>query len=332
MRLKKKHLIVIGGVCISVFLAGCFSNITNTTNVNDTKPVEETGDVTQEERVEENVVEDVDYSETFAQANVGDRIEFGRYEQDGDESNGSEPISWIVIDKTGAGELTLIAAQILDRISLIDDAHQSCQWDESIAREWLNNDFYNTAFSDNDKKYIVPSVLESKTFVTATTSYSISEDDWGATTTYHCDVEKPDSTITTEDYVYVLSREEADKLLISVSNTLSSVKPTAYAAQKIFDTQEYTNESLFNIEHNEVGAYILRDDCFEIDGDFADFDHNDDFEKYITDNLDVFMSNDKYETWDSHYYVSFDDLTKKAEVSEYSGKGYPLIRPVIKVK
>ena len=40
-------------------------------------------------------------------ANIGDKVTFGKYEQDNKTSNGTEPIEWDVLDKKGNAYLLI---------------------------------------------------------------------------------------------------------------------------------------------------------------------------------------------------------------------------------
>ncbi|MBR1650601.1 MAG: hypothetical protein IJ691_05485 [Lachnospiraceae bacterium] len=72
------------------------------------------------------------------------------YEQDGDESNGPEPIEWAILDENKDGTL-LINRYILDYVPYHDTSDNKVTWETCSLREWLNNDFYNTAFDDEMK-------------------------------------------------------------------------------------------------------------------------------------------------------------------------------------
>jgi len=89
-------------------------------------------------------------------ARVGDTVYFGTYEQDNNLENGQEPICWYVLDEKD-GKFFLFSKYILD-VSIFDD--KSSVWETSMIREWLNNDFYNTAFSNDDKAAISTTVLK----------------------------------------------------------------------------------------------------------------------------------------------------------------------------
>ena len=91
-------------------------------------------------------------------ANVGDIIVFGAYEQDNNTSNGKELIEWLVLAKEN------------NRVLVISDKALDCQpyhpswsdvtWETCSLRKWLNNDFINSAFSD-DEKVKIPTVTVS---------------------------------------------------------------------------------------------------------------------------------------------------------------------------
>lgn len=83
-------------------------------------------------------------------------ILFGTYEQDGDTSDGAEPIEWIVLDDTEDG-LLLISRYVLDCIPY-HDGFDEMTWETSSLRKWLNNDFYKSAF-DHDQMEAVNSVF-----------------------------------------------------------------------------------------------------------------------------------------------------------------------------
>lgn len=84
----------------------------------------------------------------------GDTFIFGSYEQDGNTANGKEPIKWIVMGSaydvsTKTSGIYLISEKVLDVKTFGSSA-----WDNSPLRSWLNNEFYNTAFSSFEKEYL----------------------------------------------------------------------------------------------------------------------------------------------------------------------------------
>ena len=91
----------------------------------------------------------------------GTVITFGSYEQDNDLSNGQEPIEWIVIDKHVDGSLVLMSKYALD-VKPYNEDRVSVTWETSTLRKWLNENFYNAAFSAWEQAKIVPVTLENE--------------------------------------------------------------------------------------------------------------------------------------------------------------------------
>ena len=87
-------------------------------------------------------------------AKPGDIITFGSYEQDNDLSNGKEPIEWVVLENN-EDNVKVISKYILDAVPY-HQYNEEVQWKDSTIHEWLNNGFYNAAFSDEEKKKIQP--------------------------------------------------------------------------------------------------------------------------------------------------------------------------------
>ncbi|MCR5690521.1 MAG: DUF6273 domain-containing protein [Clostridiales bacterium] len=82
---------------------------------------------------------------------VGDGLTLGRYEQDGDESNGPEPIEWIVLDTDGSKAL-VISKYTLG--SIVYPCHPNITWETSEMRAWLNSDFIDSVFDDAERALI----------------------------------------------------------------------------------------------------------------------------------------------------------------------------------
>ncbi len=77
---------------------------------------------------------------------------FGSYEQDGDESNGPEPIEWEILDQNENGTL-IVSRYVLDRVHY-HNWPSDATWEKCLLRSWINENFYNTAFDDEEKESI----------------------------------------------------------------------------------------------------------------------------------------------------------------------------------
>ncbi len=81
---------------------------------------------------------------------VGDQIDFGNYQD--------EIIRWEVL-AVEDGKMLIISDKILDW-KLFNDDSASTTWENSSIRAWLNDEFYYTALSSDERARIVETTLE----------------------------------------------------------------------------------------------------------------------------------------------------------------------------
>ena len=110
----------------------------------------------------------------------GDLVTFGTYEQDNDKGNGAEPIEWIVYDIADDGTCLLLSVYGLD-CQPYNKKDGDYTWEQCSLRAWLNDDFYNAAFADDEKAKIQL---------------------WDVANKYGND---------TQDYVFLLTRQEVQE-------------------------------------------------------------------------------------------------------------------------
>lgn len=101
------------------------------------------------------------YKEQFSEKY--DIILFGNYEQDGNPDNGLEPIEWLVL-KEENGKAFLLSLYILDfqkfnDPKMVEQVKLYERWGGSTIRKWLNEDFFNQAFSEDEKRHIQTTTL-----------------------------------------------------------------------------------------------------------------------------------------------------------------------------
>ena len=99
-------------------------------------------------------------AERIKQSQEGDIVEYGEYEQDGNEDNGKERIEWIVLESTPT-KAVLVSKYGLEGVKYDEyeakkNGYCYTEWKTSLFREWLNGFFYNEAFTESEKKRIVP--------------------------------------------------------------------------------------------------------------------------------------------------------------------------------
>ena len=153
-----------------------------------------------------------------ANATVGDTIVFGTYEQDNDTSNGKENIEWLVLAKED-DRLLVISQYALDcqQYDMSKTDAPLITWESCTIRKWLNEDFLNVAFSDEEKAMIC--------MVTVPPDMS--------------SFSNRNSGSTIQDRVFLLSTSEANRYF--KSNEERMCVPTAYAKANGADTSsDYT--------------------------------------------------------------------------------------------
>ena len=103
----------------------------------------------------------------FGSLSVGDRVVFGKYEQDGKTDNGAEPLEWDVVGKDN-GKYMLITHYVIDYMQFDDGTADTSvnaggnaldavvTWEKCSLRKWLNGDFYSNTFTDEERAYITP--------------------------------------------------------------------------------------------------------------------------------------------------------------------------------
>ncbi len=87
---------------------------------------------------------------TIENAQVGSLISFGKFEMDNDESNGADSITWEVIDKNENGIMVISKYCLCCQ----ETSESYTTWENSVTRKWLNDEFYNQAFSTSEKAKI----------------------------------------------------------------------------------------------------------------------------------------------------------------------------------
>lgn len=145
---------------------------------------------------------------------IGDTVQFGAYEQDNVLSNGYEAIEWIVLDQQD-GKALLISKNCL--CNEMDPFFVT--WENSERRTWLNDSFYNTAFSKEQQQNI------------CTTAIHTSDSPYTGT---------PGGN-DTEDKIFILSVEEVDQYL---SHSIYLCAPaTLYLRARSCAVDKYTGNS-----------------------------------------------------------------------------------------
>ena len=151
--------------------------------------------------------------------NVGDVVEFGKYEQDNNTSNGKEDVEWNVLAKED-NRVLLISKYALD-CKQYNSTYTDVTWETCSLRQWLNGTFLNDAFSTEKQALI------QDTYVSADANPDCSTDPGNATT----------------DKIFLLSINEAKKYFCSDEDRMCV--PTEYAkANGAYTSNWYTKNGV----------------------------------------------------------------------------------------
>ena len=108
-----------------------------------------------------------DYDSSYSY-NDFDTVVFGKYAFE-NNTNSKKDLEWFVLDKSD-DKAVLISKYVIDDMALWEETKKGDEYNIGIDVEntecfnWLNNDFFNESFSDNEKSIILKSSNNLKTF------------------------------------------------------------------------------------------------------------------------------------------------------------------------
>ncbi len=198
------------------------------------------------------------YSRSFqqkslAEAQAGDTVTFGHFPQTL-EGGDDTPIDWIVLEVVD-GKALLLSKYCLDSRPY-HSSYASVTWETCALRKWLNNGFYNNAFTDSEKAGI------QTTLVRAGDNYK-----------HHTK-----SGRNTQDNVFLLSIEETQKYF--EDDAARRCIPTKYAiSQGIWRNSDYVVDGQTTCcwwlrvpgQTSGTAVNISADGSVYIDGDGVNF-------------------------------------------------------------
>ena len=189
-----------------------------------------------------NVVETINNEDFLRKVfSAGSYIDFGSYPQTKD-GNDDTPIEWLVLESDGETAL-LISRYALD-CKPYNEYQMYTTWERCTLRYWLNNEFFNKAFSAEEKQYVLQSDV------------SADKNPWRST----------NLGSATKDKVFLLSSAEANKYF--KSDDARKCAPTDYALQQGAHTSDSDK-----VEGRETCEWWLRSPgYYSIDA--TDVDHN----------------------------------------------------------
>lgn len=148
---------------------------------------------------------------------VGATVQLGNYPQ---EADGTEkPIEWIVLKKEGKKAL-LVSKYVLDG-RIYGASSESATWGTSDIREWLNNEFYRTAFNSVEKEKIQTTLVK-----------TVDNPEYGTR-----------GGSDTKDKIFLLSIKEAETLFSDDKDR--KAKATEYAQESGVDASKKNGNTLW---------------------------------------------------------------------------------------
>lgn len=96
----------------------------------------------------------------IAEAQIGDTVVFGSYEQDNNSVNGKEAVEWQVLDKKD-GKVLLLSKYALDACPY-NFASSDITWQNSYIRQWMNGGMFWTLFNSSEADYVATVTLKNE--------------------------------------------------------------------------------------------------------------------------------------------------------------------------
>lgn len=239
-------------------------------------------------------------------------ITFGKFEQDANEKNGKESISWIILEDTGKDRL-LISKDVLyampydDDITLVGEDFNK-YWEKSSIRKWLNEVFYNESFSEEEKEFVLNSDVRNDSVFGINNSQ-----------------ESVYAGADTVDKVYILSDDELREYFGFEQDRRSEnyqARPSNFA-KKILDEEKgkeqlavWHKEQDYEAEYDEYAEYWVRSYV-----GFSSMSAN----EYYTEVVD---KRGHASSRGFTYYVSKIDKNDGTTKSRFYSRG---VRPVIRI-
>ena len=181
---------------------------------------------------------------------VGNIVTFGRYEQDDDEGNGSEPVEWIVLDVKD-GKALLLSRYGLD-CKPYNDFRENVTWETCSLRRWLNATFMKEAFNKAERSAILNTEVDN----------SIEQG---------IDYEGVIGSNDTQDWVFLLSNHETN--VYFADREARACAPTEYAFKwdAIRDDDGWTRWWLRSVGGFECSA-VYQSYNIGRESDYVDYD------------------------------------------------------------
>ena len=160
-------------------------------------------------------------------------VKFGQYRQS-DKGTQTEPVEWIAVAWDAKGNTLLVSRYGLDYLPFFtgseEEEYNAWMWKTSAMRQYLNGQFFNTAFSSRERKFILEVQISSNEFIYGDNS--------------------PESI--SRDRIFLLNGKEISKYLTDYSFRNAEATPFAVSKiRKVYPDAETTEE--------QKGIWVLRE-------------------------------------------------------------------------
>ena len=178
----------------------------------------------QEER--ERQIKEAQRKRELLLADIGKIWTFGSYYQNSDSSK--EPLEWIVVDRREGGAMLITKNAIAYKN--FNETNTNCYWQNSTLHNWLVNDFFNSAFSNDEKSRMM------------TLKEASEKTNFNATSYMYLNV--------TNEKVFLLTKDNAFSYLKTIEQR--QCKSTPYAMRSYFKTK--SQFASLATDYNKYGA------------------------------------------------------------------------------
>ncbi len=148
--MKKVVCIVLIVVILLFGSVSCSSGVEETPQDVDSKNEETTFNDEQYDSEQPQIESALDKINMIRKAEEGDVVTFGVYEQDNNMTT-KDPVEWLVLKKNES-EVVILSKYCL-KYSKYDNS--STDWENSYVRSWLNSYFFDNAFDEDEKEFIL---------------------------------------------------------------------------------------------------------------------------------------------------------------------------------
>lgn len=159
-------------------------------------------------------------------ADIGKIWTFGSYYQNSDSSK--EPLEWIVVDRREGGAMLITQNAIAYKN--FNETNTNCYWQNSTLHNWLVNDFFNSAFSNDEKSRMM------------TLKEASEKTNFNSTPYTYLNV--------TNEKVFLLTKDNAFSYLKTIEQR--QCKSTPYAMRSYFKTK--SQFASLATDYNKYGA------------------------------------------------------------------------------